>query len=235
MGFFSRVVKPRCDRTRPRRCRSSVGSIARGGKVGRRSSAGGVRSSSPKPTCMQMSRHSCRDQYPGSGLVVASPHSGTCWHSSVPTVRRSVAPAVLIHALFASVTHLRLRRGSHVLLTRIQADAARPRRQEAALRRPPGLPIPSRAGTNFRRLVLEIPHQPLLLQAPAGEAPARDLGSDGTPDLYLYARAGQAGFPPMGPIRGNPLDKLAPSGSRRPSTGYRRSTGWSDPPTSGRT
>ena len=148
-------------------------------------------------------RDSCRDQHPVSGLVVVERPQAI---PGTPVSRRiGSTPPASFEALFAAVINSAF--GVALRYTRNQADAE-DLVQEAAL-------LAYRAfdsfesGTNFRAWFLKILTNCYFSKRRREKCRPVTSDLDDTPDLYLYARSGEAGFPTQGPDpAATLLDKL---------------------------
>ena len=166
-----------------------------------------------------------------SGFVVAEQPQALA-NTSAPLQLESV-PRGRFEDLFASVITCGF--GVALRYTRNQADAE-DLVQEAAL-------LAHRAfdsfesGTNFRAWFLKILTNCYFSKRRREKRRPVTSDLDDTPDLYLYARSGQAGFPTQGPDPA--ADPPGQDGHRADrggrSTGCPRSTGWSALSTSWRT
>jgi RNA polymerase sigma-70 factor, ECF subfamily len=137
--------------------------------------------------------HPCRDQYPLSGLGVAERPQALAGNPGLRYTES--APQVSFEELFAAVVTCAF--GVALRYTRNQADAE-DLVQEAAL-------LAYRAfdsfesGTNFRAWFLKILTNCYYSKRRREKRRPVTSDLDDTPDLYIYARSGEAGFPTQGP------------------------------------
>lgn len=144
--------------------------------------------------------------------ILENPHPGSVVtelshalsSSQPPTLPRLAGPATF-ESLFSSAANSAF--GVAIRLTRNQADAE-DLVQEAALLAYRAFDS-FEAGTNFRAWFLKILTNCYYSKRRRERSRPVTSDLDDTPDLYLYARSGQAGFPTQGPDPASELlDKL---------------------------